>query len=151
MGDYEVVLTRRNYQVACPHGGTVTCLPTTNTHRGEDDVLLDSDLWVVSGCPFALPSGPSPCVRVVWVGGLSEERPSGKNRRKLVRSPGLIVRADSVGLCLTSNGSPQGQAVIVQGLFRATWQKQLKDSVERAVTQSQQHLDSLFDNLSGGL
>ncbi|HEY0458552.1 MAG TPA: hypothetical protein VGC97_05320 [Pyrinomonadaceae bacterium] len=33
--------------------------------NGELPMLLD-DLYVVAGCAFSSPYGPSPCIRVVW-------------------------------------------------------------------------------------
>lgn len=61
MGSF--VLTRRSV-IICPHGGIVTHVPTSfrNYTVNGEMVLLLTDQYVISGCPFH----QGPCVSLVW-------------------------------------------------------------------------------------
>jgi peptidoglycan hydrolase-like protein with peptidoglycan-binding domain len=79
----------------CPHGGTVTCLPTGAPPFAPVSggiPLKPSDPCLVAGCGF-----PSPCVRVQWVG---------------FAGPALDLR--SIGLCMNAAGMAQGPVLIVK-------------------------------------
>lgn len=149
MADGEMVVMLDSYQLLCPHGGMVTCLPTTN--RGPNMPVLETDVFLISGCPFMLPSGPSPCVRVVWVAGLSDSQFIPDYDGKLVYLPGRHILVNSVGLCLTTRGAPQGNVVITGGVFRTSWTKQVTDAVanaaEHALDAATNHVADVLNRL----
>jgi hypothetical protein len=91
--------------VMCPHGGSVS-LFTSNALAtiGGAPALLLTDVHLVAGCPFTLPSGtPSPCVTVRWLVGATQTRVNG--------TPVLLQ--SSVGLCYSALQVPQGPPVVV--------------------------------------
>lgn len=60
--------------IMCPHGGQVTGVPTklTLTIQGQP-VLVQTDTFLVAGCPFLTPAGnPLPCVAVQWLTGATK-------------------------------------------------------------------------------
>ena len=97
--------------ITCTHGGQAT-LSTANqkVKAGGPQVLLESDVHTVAGCPFTLPNGTSmPCIRIEWSAGASSVKVNGG--KPLVQS--------SVGKCINAPGAPQGVAIVVPGQFRA--------------------------------
>ncbi|HWV58955.1 MAG TPA: hypothetical protein VNZ57_15990 [Longimicrobiales bacterium] len=92
--------------LSCPHGGTVR-VSTSNTsvRAGGSFAATASDAWTITGCPFQIPATPpipSPCVQVIWV--------VPNMRVRIAGSPALS--RDSVGICLSGTGIPQGTVVV---------------------------------------
>lgn len=92
----------------CPHGGSVSIISANTRVKAESMyAALQSDQYVVGGCPFQIPVGvgtvPSPCLTVQWVLTDLRVRVNG--------APSLSV--GSVGLCLNAMQVPQGPVVIV--------------------------------------
>jgi hypothetical protein len=88
----------------CPHGGTVSAI-TSNTQvkAAGDFVLRQSDTFMITGCPFTLPSGtPHPCVEVQWVEAALLSQ---------VLSDSTLTE-ESVGLCLAPDQVVQGTVLI---------------------------------------
>jgi hypothetical protein len=87
----------------CPHGGMVTAI-TTNTaaQAGGSYIVRSSDTFMVAGCAFTLPSGPSPCMTVQWVTAALTNT---------VMSDSVLTE-DDVGLCLAADEAPQGPVII---------------------------------------
>lgn len=89
----------------CPHGGTVTGTPGATQAIIDAPVLTISDIFLISGCPFQLPTTPptpSPCVTVQWSGPSVSVTHGG--------APALT--AASTGLCLAATQAPQGSVII---------------------------------------
>ena len=87
----------------CPHGGPV------NTISSNVRVLVSgmpvatmADQYLVAGCAFTIPAGPSPCLRVQWLVPAA---------RVLVNGVPPILNT-SVGLCLNPAQVPQGPPVV---------------------------------------
>jgi hypothetical protein len=92
-------------QVMCPHGGQAT-LGTSNTRVMADGapVLLESDVHMITGCPFTIGPKYSPCVRVEWSAGTSMSNSDGTK----------FLNRSSIGKCLGAEGGTQGIAVVLQ-------------------------------------
>lgn len=88
----------------CPHGGQAL-LVTANARVAADHapVLLESDIHIVTGCPFTVGSSPSPCVRIDWSGG---------SRQVRINNTATLTTT-SIGQCCNAAGAVQGVAVIV--------------------------------------
>jgi hypothetical protein len=68
-------------------------------------VLTVSDTFLITGCPFTLPTTPptpSPCVTVQWSAPSANVTHGG--------APALT--AASVGLCLAATQAPQGSVIV---------------------------------------
>ena len=92
-------------QIKCLHGAPAVLITTnavTSAERAKS--LLESDVHLVTGCPFFIGTKPSPCVRIEWTAGASHLTIGGT--KVLVRS--------SVGKCINAEGAMQGVAIIVQ-------------------------------------
>jgi hypothetical protein len=88
----------------CPHGGTVQAISAnTRTQVGGAYALRGSDAFLIAGCPFATPFGPHPCVQVQWVATSARSRAIGD----------FTLTAESVGLCLAPDMTPQGTVLIL--------------------------------------
>jgi hypothetical protein len=89
----------------CPHGGQAT-LGTSNTRVMADGapVLLESDVHMITGCPFTIGPKYSPCVRVEWSAGTSMSDSKGTK----------FLNQSSIGKCLGAEGGTQGMAVVLQ-------------------------------------
>ncbi len=92
-------------QIKCLHGAPAV-LNTANavTSAERTNILLESDIHMVTGCPFFIGLKPSPCIRIEWTAGASKVTIGGT--KVLVRS--------SVGKCINAEGAVQGVAIIVQ-------------------------------------
>jgi hypothetical protein len=89
----------------CPHGGTVSIIPSKPSPAAGAAVATAADQFVVVGCPFQLPTTPpipSPCVTVRWV--VTDVRVKANGAATLSRS--------SQGLCYSAAQVPQGPVVI---------------------------------------
>lgn len=88
--------------LTCPHGGTVSAIPSQGRFRlGGAPVVLATDTFVIAGCPF-VPVSPQPCVLVRW------QLPA--MRSTSTAAPTLTL--DSVGFCVAANGAVQGSVLI---------------------------------------
>jgi len=61
-------LLHQGATVLCMHGGQAQ--PMTTNFRvkvGGQQVVTQSDLYSISGCPFTVGTSPSPCVTSQWV------------------------------------------------------------------------------------
>jgi uncharacterized Zn-binding protein involved in type VI secretion len=95
-------------QAICPHAGTVSTI-SSNTRvlvSGQPAATL-ADTYVVAGCPFQVPAGPTtkpqPCVKVQWLVPAT---------RVLVNGQPAILQT-STGLCLSIEQIPQGPPTVV--------------------------------------
>ena len=88
----------------CPHGGQVQAITgNARTKVGGDFVLRASDSFLIADCPFALGPVPHPCVQVQWVATSARSRAIGD----------FTLTAESVGLCLAPDMTPQGTVLIL--------------------------------------
>ena len=86
----------------CPHGGTVTAIPTDLTLTfGGSPVILATDTFLVAGCPF-IPLLPLPCLTVQWV----------SPALRSTANSNATLTTESVGLCLSASG-PAGPVMII--------------------------------------
>ena len=90
--------------IMCPHGGQAV-LMTGNSRVSADGaaVLLESDVHVVTGCPFTVGNKYSPCVRIEWSAGTS----------RVSIQETATLNETSLGSCLNAEGGTQGVATIV--------------------------------------
>ena len=88
----------------CPHGGTITAIPSQTRASAGAPILLGSDTFLVAGCPFNVASVPNPCLTVQWIVVATRVQAGG----------GFVLNEASVGLCLAATQAPQGAALIVQ-------------------------------------
>jgi hypothetical protein len=95
--------------ILCTHGGKAVLLTGNARVRADGQLLLESDVHPVVGCPFVSGVTPMPCVRIEWAAGAGAVSVGGT--KPLVQS--------SVGKCLNAAGAPQGVAIVVPGQFRA--------------------------------
>lgn len=95
--------------IQCPHGGTVTAT-STNVHvkAGGSYVLLQNDVYTVSGCQFKVPiapppsTKPQPCITVEWQAPTNMVKVGGQS----------VLTETSVGLCKTAEQITQGKAIV---------------------------------------
>lgn len=89
-------------QVMCTHGGTAI-LTTTNSllTASGSQVLLESDIHQVVGCPFTVGVVYMPCVTIQWQAAATTLKVSGTS----------VLLATSVGQCMNISNAPQGVAV----------------------------------------
>jgi hypothetical protein len=99
--------------IMCPHGGQAQ-LMTANSRisASRSKVLLESDVHIVSGCPFTVGSAPSPCARIEWEMGTS---------RVSINSTAALV-VTSIGQCLNAAGVVQGVSTVVNTQQKASGQ-----------------------------
>ena len=97
-------------QVMCPHGGQAI-LATTNSAVMADGApaLLESDIHMIAGCPFAIGPKYSPCVRIEWSAGTAMSDTNGTK----------FLNQQSIGQCLGVEGATQGLALVVQTQSKA--------------------------------
>ncbi|HET6485155.1 MAG TPA: hypothetical protein VFH83_01975 [Spirochaetia bacterium] len=89
--------------IQCPHGGTVTAVPTNAVVRVNGAfALLVSDLFLVAGCSFVIGTTPSPCVTVEW------QLPA----TKIAINGTAVLLDSSLGLCKGPTQAVQGTALI---------------------------------------
>ncbi len=95
-----------NSVMACPHGGIVQAV-TSNARAQANSgyILLMSDTFTISGCPFQVPAGPTtkpqPCVKVQWT-----------NSALRVKVSDPVLTDSCVGICQSVEGIPQGSVQI---------------------------------------
>ena len=98
------ILTMEN-QIQCPHGGMAVCAESNNSLLFVDDVpaVLETDTFVIAGCPFVAGAVPSPCVTIQWLDAAD---------LLTVNGVGVLLES-STGLCLNAAGAPQGEALVM--------------------------------------
>lgn len=87
----------------CPHGGTVTAIPSQTRASAGDPILLGSDTFIVAGCAFNIASVPSPCITVQWIVTATRVQAGGA----------FVLNESSVGFCLAATMAPQGAVLIL--------------------------------------
>ncbi|WP_164545130.1 hypothetical protein [Antribacter gilvus] len=99
MGDYLNV----GSTLMCPHGGTVTAVPSSTKVRVDGQpVVLSSDTFMVAACPFMIGPTPSPCLQVSWQSTVQRTDVGGTKP----------LAKDSVGMCKAATGAVQGTVMI---------------------------------------
>jgi hypothetical protein len=101
-----------NSTIQCMHGGSAT-LQTSNAKVSAEggNVLLETDVHTVTGCPFTLPGPkPSPCVTIRWTAVQTSCTVNG--------IPVLIKT--SVGIGYSPESAPQGKVVIANTQMKAS-------------------------------
>ena len=87
----------------CPHGGTITAVPSSaHAQAAGAPLLRASDTFIVAGCSFA-PVAPHPCVTVQWV----------FTCQRVQDASDFVLNEVSLGLCLAGDQAPQGVALIL--------------------------------------
>jgi hypothetical protein len=100
-------LLHANATVLCFHAAKVNAVSCSTRVKvtGQPAVKM-TDTFVVSGCPFTLPTTPpkpQPCIKVQWIRAASKVLIEGQ--------PALLQ--DSNGLCLSAEQIPQGAPNVV--------------------------------------
>ena len=103
----------KSSSIMCPHGGQAS-LSTSNSRTKTEgsEVLLETDVHMVSGCPFYQGNSPSPCVKIEWSAGAT--------RVKVDSVP--VLKKESTGLCYSPANAMQGNAVIVSTQMKVSTQ-----------------------------
>lgn len=95
----------------CPHGGTINAtVAGASRATAGDPILAESDLFLISGCPFMIGNSPHPCVTVQWIAPAT----------KVTASQSKILTTDSQGLCKAADQAPQGPPTLTPAQTRAT-------------------------------
>jgi len=96
--------------VKCPHGGTVTGVPTSKVLVDKKPALTAADQWLVAGCAFTVPPGkPQPCVVVRWIAPATKVLIGGKP----------AVLSLSGGACQSAEQAPQGPPLVASSQTKA--------------------------------
>lgn len=102
-----------NSAIQCPHGGQATLTTTQIKVAAErGNILLETDIHVIAGCPFTVGQKYSPCVKIEWSAGTSKVSING--------TPALVK--SSIGKCSNAEGAPQGLAIINNTQLKASGQ-----------------------------
>jgi uncharacterized Zn-binding protein involved in type VI secretion len=84
----------------CPHSGQVSII--SNNSRvlvSGMSVATVKDTWMVTGCPFTVPSAkPQPCVKVQWLVPASRVQVDGQP----------VILQSSIGMCQSAEQIQQG-------------------------------------------
>lgn len=100
-------LLHENATVLCFHGAKVNAITSSTRVKVSNQAAVKiNDTFVVTGCPFTLPTTPpkpQPCVKVQWL------RPA---MRVLIEGQPALLQ-DSFGICLSAEQIPQGSPNIV--------------------------------------
>jgi hypothetical protein len=87
----------------CTHGIPASVVPTNaRVMVGGQSVTTMSDPYLIAGCPFTVPSGPMPCVRIQWL------TPA---LRVLVNGVPPLLQS-STGLCISAQQTPNGPPTV---------------------------------------
>lgn len=95
----------KNATILCPHAAQLQAVATVARVKiGGAAPLAKDDTFMISGCPFTLPSGtPSPCMQVQWLTATVRVKAEGK----------ALLLDSSSGLCKATTSAPQGPPNIV--------------------------------------
>src|SRR5689334_13270692 len=95
-----------NAVLQCPHGGKVQIVSSNlRAKAGGASIATATDTFIVSGCPFQLPTTPptpSPCVTVQWT----------TTDLKVKANSAAALSQSSQGLCFSAMQAPQGPVLI---------------------------------------
>jgi hypothetical protein len=95
----------------CPHGGTVTAVPSSGRVSVQGSpVVVSTDTFTIAGCPFMLGTSPHPCMLVDW------QHPTQKTKAGSVAT----LTEASVGFCKAADGAVQGPVQVVSTQQKAT-------------------------------
>ncbi|HDY83217.1 MAG TPA: hypothetical protein ENH48_09740 [Halieaceae bacterium] len=82
--------------VMCAHGGQAQpTAPNPRVMVGGQPIVTQTTMYTIAGCPFAIPSGPMPCVTAQWVSAATRVRAGGQP----------VLLQDSQAVCVP-NGTP---------------------------------------------
>jgi len=89
----------------CPHAGQVqTVSANSRVLVAGQPVAVLSDNFLISGCPFTVPTGkPQPCIQVQWLAPATRVRVNGQP----------VILQNSTGLCKSAEQIPQGPPNVV--------------------------------------
>jgi hypothetical protein len=94
----------------CLHGGTITAtVAGAKRATACDPILTESDLFLISGCPFMTGPNPHPCMTVEWIAPAT----------KVKASQSAILTTDSQGLCKAADQTPQGAPLLTPAQTKA--------------------------------
>jgi hypothetical protein len=97
------VLLTASSVLMCPHGGLVKVTPVSQRVRLPGGAVLRADDgFEVMLCPFPPTGTPHPCKTVQWR----------VTATKVAHAGSKVLTADSVGVCLAADNSPQGLVMI---------------------------------------
>lgn len=100
----------------CPHGASVQVTPSqVRVKVGGQIALVQSDMGMVSGCPWQIPGSPpipDPCLKVQFL--------MGATRIKLSQQPALLTTSSS--LCQSVTQIPAGPASVSQSQIKVRGQ-----------------------------
>ena len=97
--------------LVCPHQGQVQVIPSQFRVRVDGHpVLTSGDTMTIAGCPFMRGTQPSPCVDIEWT--TSDMRCSADQKDTLSEA--------SIGICMSADGTPQGQVIVQQNQRHTT-------------------------------
>lgn len=87
----------------CPHGGDVIGTPTSAVTISGEVILRADDSFHIANCPFSIPNGPHPCVRVEWMDPA---------HNSIARGSATLTSA-SLGLCVAADEARQGTVMVL--------------------------------------
>jgi uncharacterized Zn-binding protein involved in type VI secretion len=71
-------LLQQGATVLCMHGGQAQPITTNfRAKAGGQQVVTQSDMFSISGCPFNISGSPSPCVTGQWITAATRVRAGG--------------------------------------------------------------------------
>jgi len=89
--------------IMCPHGGSVTIVPSvTQVALSSQPPLLADDRVTIAGCAFNVSGSPSPCRAIQWE----------KTAKAVSFEGGAPLTSGSLGICKNAAGAPQGFALV---------------------------------------
>jgi hypothetical protein len=75
-----------NSMIQCPHGGTVTAIPSNTKAQAQGGIILCAgDTFTVAGCAFV----QNPCLTVTWPAAVHKAKASGV----------IALTSSDTGLC----------------------------------------------------
>lgn len=93
--------------IQCTHAAPVSTAPSQpRVVVSGQPVATSSNILLVVGCPFQLPSKPSPCVKVQWLS---------LSTRVLVAGQPVLLQVSpgpGAGLCQSPEQAPQGPPMV---------------------------------------
>jgi uncharacterized Zn-binding protein involved in type VI secretion len=88
----------------CPHSGQVSIISSNSRVLVSGmPVATLKDTWMVTGCPFTVPSAkPQPCFKVLWLAPASRVQVDGQP----------VILQTSTGMCQSAEQIPQGAPTV---------------------------------------
>ena len=91
--------------IQCTHGAPATLMTANTVAKAKrSPALLETDVHLVSGCPFGVP-----CVLIKWTAGATQVTVKGIK----------VLTRSSVGQCYNAAGAVQGVAIIANTQTKA--------------------------------